>query len=33
VLSITGLTIKETGTAGSGARFEITVPEEMFRGA
>jgi len=32
VLSITGLTIKETGTAGSGARFEITVPEEMFRG-
>ena len=33
VLSITGLTIKETGTAGSGARFEITVPEEMLRGA
>jgi PAS domain S-box-containing protein len=32
VLAITGLTIKETGTAGSGARFEITVPEEMFRG-
>ena len=33
VLAITGLTIKETGTAGSGARFEITVPEEMIRGA
>ena len=33
VLAITGLTIKETGAAGSGARFEITVPEEMFRGA
>jgi two-component system, chemotaxis family, CheB/CheR fusion protein len=32
VLAITGLTIKETGTAGSGARFEITVPEEMCRG-
>lgn len=33
VLAITGLTIKETGAAGSGARFEITVPEEMYRGA
>jgi PAS domain S-box-containing protein len=33
VLAITGLTINETGTAGSGARFEITVPEEMIRGA
>ena len=33
VLAITGLTIKETGTAGSGARFEITIPEEMIRGA
>lgn len=33
VLAITGLTIKETGTTGSGARFEITVPEDMIRGA
>ncbi len=33
VLAITGLTIKETGTEGAGARFEITVPEEMIRGA
>jgi PAS domain S-box-containing protein len=33
VLAITGLTIKETGTPGSGARFEILVPKEMIRGA
>ncbi|MDO9326063.1 MAG: PAS domain S-box protein [Methanoregula sp.] len=32
VLAITGLTITETGLAGTGARFEIMVPEEMIRG-
>ena len=31
ILAITGLTIKETGTEGKGARFEIHVPEGMFR--
>jgi PAS domain S-box-containing protein len=31
VLGITGMTIKETGTPGRGARFEITVPENAFR--
>ncbi len=31
VLGITGMTIRETGTPGSGARFEITVPENSFR--
>ncbi|MFA4877271.1 MAG: PAS domain S-box protein [Methanoregula sp.] len=31
ILSITGLTIKETGMAGKGARFEITVPKGCFR--
>ena len=31
ILSITGLTIEETGEEGSGARFEITVPEVAFR--
>ncbi|NMB79952.1 MAG: PAS domain S-box protein [Methanomicrobiales archaeon] len=31
VLSITGLTIRETGTPGKGARFEITVPQGSFR--
>ena len=31
VLSITGFTIYETGNPGEGARFEITVPMNMFR--
>jgi len=31
ILSITGLTIAETGVAGSGARFEITIPAGGFR--
>jgi len=30
VLSITGLTIEETGEPGKGARFEIRVPAEMY---
>ncbi|MDD1690907.1 MAG: PAS domain S-box protein [Methanoregula sp.] len=31
ILAITGITIRETGYAGIGARFEITVPTEMYR--
>jgi len=31
ILSITGITITETGEPGYGARFEIIVPEEMNR--
>ncbi len=31
VLSITGITIRETGEPGKGARFEITVPREKYR--
>ena len=31
ILSITGITITETGTPGSGARFEMTVPGRGFR--
>jgi len=31
ILSITGLSIKETGEPGKGARFEIHVPKEAFR--
>jgi signal transduction histidine kinase len=31
ILSLTGITIKETGVPGSGARFEITVPEKQCR--
>ncbi|MDD1661704.1 MAG: PAS domain S-box protein [Methanomicrobiales archaeon] len=31
ILSITGLTITETGTFGQGARFEIRVPEGAYR--
>jgi PAS domain S-box-containing protein len=31
VLSITGMTIKETGIPGKGTRFEISVPKGMFR--
>lgn len=32
VLSLTGITIKETGIPGEGARFEIRVPKGMYRG-
>lgn len=31
ILSITGMTINETGEEGKGAIFEIRVPKEMFR--
>jgi PAS domain S-box-containing protein len=31
ILSITGMTIRETGTFGKGARFEIMVPSEGYR--
>jgi PAS domain S-box-containing protein len=31
ILSITGITIRETGRPGNGARFEIAVPEDIFR--
>ena len=31
ILTITGLTISETGEAGNGVRFEIVVPEGSFR--
>ena len=31
VLSITGMTIKETGMGKRGTRFEITVPKGMYR--
>jgi PAS domain S-box-containing protein len=31
ILSITGMHIRETGTCGKGARFEISVPEGSFR--
>jgi len=31
ILSITGLTIEETGVPGKGARFEIHVPLGMFQ--
>ncbi|MDP2816084.1 MAG: PAS domain-containing sensor histidine kinase, partial [Rectinemataceae bacterium] len=31
ILSITGITITETGEPGKGARFEIAVPKEMYR--
>jgi signal transduction histidine kinase len=33
ILAITGMTIRETGIAGKGARFEITVPVGKFRKA
>jgi signal transduction histidine kinase len=31
ILSITGMTIRETGVQGRGARFEITVPPQTYR--
>ncbi|MCX6691513.1 MAG: ATP-binding protein, partial [Methanoregula sp.] len=31
ILSLTGITMKESGEPGSGARFEITIPAGMFR--
>jgi PAS domain S-box-containing protein len=31
ILSITGITIKETGTFGKGTRFEIIVPKGVYR--
>jgi len=31
ILSITGITIHETGKPGNGARFEMTVPKEVYR--
>ena len=31
ILSITGMTIQETGTEGKGARFEIHVPKGVYR--
>jgi PAS domain S-box-containing protein len=31
ILSLTGITISETGTAGTGARFEIIVPPSAWR--
>lgn len=31
ILSITGMTITETGEPGKGARFEIVVPEGGYR--
>jgi PAS domain S-box-containing protein len=31
ILSMTGITIQETGTPGNGARFEITIPGEEYR--
>jgi len=31
ILSITGITITETGEPGKGARFEITVPKGAYR--
>jgi len=31
ILALTGISIRETGEPGSGARFEITVPDGGFR--
>ncbi len=31
ILSITGITIRETGTPGKGTRFEITVPKGAYQ--
>jgi len=32
ILAITGISIRENGTPGDGARFEISVPDGIFRG-
>jgi signal transduction histidine kinase len=32
ILSVTGMSIRETGTKGMGARFEIQVPARSWRG-
>ena len=31
ILSVTGVTIRETGEPGKGARFEMTVPKSAYR--
>jgi signal transduction histidine kinase len=31
ILEITGITIRETGTFGRGARFEMEIPREGYR--
>jgi signal transduction histidine kinase len=31
ILSITGMTIRETGTPGTGVRFEIRIPAGAFK--
>jgi signal transduction histidine kinase len=31
IVSMTGISIRETGVPGAGARFEIFVPEGKFR--
>ena len=31
IFSITGITIRETGEPGMGARFEMTVPKGAYR--
>jgi signal transduction histidine kinase len=31
ILAITGISIRETGTPGTGARFEILVPKDTCR--
>jgi len=31
ILDVTGITIKETGEPGKGARFGITVPKGAYR--
>jgi signal transduction histidine kinase len=31
ILSVTGITIRENGTHGTGARFEIVIPKEQYR--
>ena len=31
ILEITGMTLRETGTQGAGARFEIRVPDGTYR--
>ena len=31
ILAITGITIAETGTSGTGARFEMTIPKDAWR--